>query len=168
MNLSFKRLLQLDIKHFIQLEFFILCVLLSVLSSCSWQEYFVISNPTGNPVPLEYSISSANKGFGTFNTSPEVYSLTNSNEIDWNKKLTIEDSDTSKFTVKIMLPSKSVAVIGYLMNDHYTNHNQKNSNDRVVFTKINIGQNQNVLEITPENFEQFFEKNSGNIEYRIK
>jgi|GEM_PF-755292 len=152
------------IKRFL---FFIPMIFL--VSGCSWQEYFLIINESPNDITIEYSIPNPNSGLGIFNITPGVYKLNSSGNIDWDKPLAFADKDTTLSTVKLILPPKSFVVIGNLMNDTYIQHNQKFING-VVFNlkQIRINNNQNSIEITPENFDNFFKKMSGNIEYRIK
>ncbi len=140
-----------------------------LFSGCSWQQYFVISNETLSDITIEYSIPIPSDGFGIFNTSPILYKLNSSGSMDWDNQLSIIDNDTSLFAVKIVLPPKSAVVIGELSNDNYETHNQKFINGRIFnLEKIILNKNGNFTEITPENFDIFFKKTSGNIEYTIK
>lgn len=102
-----------------------------------------------------------------FDTEPGVYQLNPSDDIDWSAKLPLIDSDSSLYNIEITLPAKSVIIMGSLTNDHYENHNQKITSDRVNLKNVTLALPDKNLEISSENFENFFKKRNGNIEYRI-
>ncbi len=142
-----------------------------LLSGCSWQEYFLVKNETASDISIEYSISSPGSGFGfgIFDTSPTIYKLNSSGSIDWNDQLSFVDTDTASLGIRVILPPKSSVVIGYLSNDHYKKYDQQFINGRTFnLKKINLISNGKSTEIIPENFDSFFKKTSGNIEYRTK
>ncbi len=146
---------------------YLFLLLLPFFGGCSWQEYFIIVNETNFPITINYTLNESNNGFGTFDTEPAVYQLNPSGDIDWSSKFPVIDSDSSLYNIGITLPAKSVIIMGSLTNDHYENHNQKTTNDRVNLKNITIAFPDKNLEISSENFEKFFKKRNGNIEYRI-
>lgn len=145
----------------------IILTIVTLLSGCSWQEYFVISNETNFPLTVNYRLSETTSGFGFFDSEPSAYHFNPTGDIDWSNKLNISDIDSSKTGVSVTLPPKSSLLIGSLLNEHYENHNQKNVNDRVNLKNINIIHPEKAFEITAENFESYFKKRNGNIEFRI-
>ncbi len=150
---------------------FISASFIFLLTGCSWQEYFLITNETASNIAVEYSISSPGTGFGfgIFETTPTIYKLTPTGSIDWNDQLSIVDTDTTSLGVRIILPPKSSIVIGYLSNDHYEKYDQQFINGRTFnLKKINLNSNGKSTEIIPENFDSFFKKSSENIEYKAK
>ncbi|MES2138358.1 MAG: hypothetical protein V4511_01525 [Bacteroidota bacterium] len=150
---------------------FISASFIFLLSGCSWQEYFMVTNETTSDITIEYSISSPGSGFGfgIFETTPTIYKLTPTGSIDWNDQLSFVDTDTTSLGVTVLLPAKSSVVIGYLSNDHYKKHDQQFINGRTFnLKKINLNSSGKSTEIIPENFDSFFKKSSGNIEYRVK
>ena len=129
----------------------------------------MLTNETPNNISVEYTIPNPSGGFGIFTTTPTVYKLNSSGNIDWNNQLSLVDLDTNLFTVKLVLPPKSYVIIGNLSNDHYEKDNQQFINDRIFnLEKISIDNNGKSTEIRPENFDNFFKKTSGNIEFKIK
>ncbi len=139
----------------------------ALFAGCSWQEYFVIVNETNFPVTVQYNLSETANGFGFFDSEPSAYPFNPTGDIDWSNKLNIKDIDSSKTGISVTLPSKSTLLIGSLMNEHYESHNQKDVNDRVNLKNISIIHPERAFEITGENFENYFRKRNGNIEFRI-
>lgn len=140
-----------------------------LLSGCSWQEYFLITNETTSDIVIEYSISSPESGFGIFDTTPTIYKLNSSGSINWNNQLFFVDSDTTSLGVSVLLPPKSSVAIGYLSNDHYEKYNQQFINGRTFNLKvINLNSNGKSTKVIPENFDSFFKKNSQGIEFTVK
>ncbi len=146
------------------------CFLLGVLSltSCSWQEYFVIKNNSNSEITVKYKLSQ-NSSFTIFEEIPAIYKATKKLNIDWEKQLLTKDLDSSKYGVEIKVPAKSILKFGQLSNDHYSNHSQKFINDRIFnLQSIEIVSKNNIIFIQPENFDMYFKKTKGNIELTIK
>lgn len=140
-----------------------------LLCGCSWQEYFLVTNETTSAITIKYSISNPESGFGIFETTPTLYKLNSSGSVDWNNQLSFVDTDTTSLGIRVILPPKSSVMIGYLSNDHYKKYDQQFINGRTFnLKKINLNSNGKSSEIIPENFDGFFKKRSGNIEYRAK
>lgn len=151
-----------------RLEFFICLLLLVLFNGCSWMEFFVVANKSDTAASVAYSINSDYKGFGNFETSPTIYKLINNGDIDWNTAQQVEDSDTSKFGVKILLPPQCALVIGHLMNDHYKKHNQRNADDRVNINHLSVYQKEKIIEISSENFSEYFREHNGSVVLQLK
>lgn len=137
----------------------------ALFSGCSWMEYFVIINETNFPTTINYNLSESGNGFGMFDNEPSVYALNPSGDIDWSNKLSVMDMDTTRYGISLSLPAKSTLVLGHLMNDHYENHNTVN--EQVNLKNLTIVHPEKTLEITSENFADFFKKRNGNIEFRL-
>lgn len=147
--------------------FFILPFLL--FTSCSWSEYFSINNLSENPVYISYTITKPkDHNFGIFEHSPIFYETTKGN-IDWNKKIEIQDSDSSKEVVSIILPPKSIMIFGRLNNDNYKSYDQYFINRRefnLDFIEIEV--NLEILHVSKNTFDQNFTKEKGIIKYEIR
>lgn len=142
-------------------------ILTLILSSCSWQEYFVVENNSDSSIVVTYTLSQAN-GFPIFDEA-DAYMTTKSGEIDWNKKITIEDNDTSAFEFHFMLPPNSVLLFGHLSNDHYSSWNQQFINGRVFnFQQMKIKMKDRNIAISKDSFDSFFKKKNGNILFKVK
>lgn len=143
-------------------------VLFTILfTSCSWQEYFVVENNSDSSIVVSYSLSQAN-GFPIFDEA-DAYMTTKSGEIDWNKKITIEDSDTSALGFQFILPPNSVLLFGHLSNDHYSSWNQQFINGRVFnFQMMKIKMKDRNITITKDGFDSFFKKKNGFIQFKVK
>ena len=166
-----KNVTDLSLKKIVKKEkiVFLFVSAIVLFSGCSWQEYFVITNENNSDITIEFTIPSPSGGFGIFDTTPTVYKINSSGNIDWNNQLLLVDLDTTLFAVKLLLPPRSSVIIGNLSNDHYEKHNQQFINDRIFnLEKISITNNGKITEIRPENFDNFFKKTSGNIECKIK
>ena len=69
---------------------YLLLLLASCLSSCSWNEYFVIFNTTGSSVEVSYEIDSSDKGFPHYLMRRfGLIKPIRNNEIDWNNPVAI-------------------------------------------------------------------------------
>jgi hypothetical protein len=148
-------------------KYFLIAIMIFLLSGCSWQEYFVISNETNADITVEYKLAAVVHGFAIFNQTPTVYAQDISGNIDWERKISIVDKDTSLDVVKVVLPAKSTLIFGRLSNDKYEKYNQYFINSRVFnLTSVSIINNGNITEIRPENFDNFFVKKNGIIRYK--
>lgn len=148
-----------------------ICVIASMvcLTSCSWQEYFVISNTTQTETIINYKITEVENGFPIFSNQPTLYKLNSSNEIDWDTKQELTDLDTTKFGFKLKIPAHYAVIVGELDNDHYTKYNQHFINARVFnLTELETIQNNNTIKIIPENFDIYFKKRNGITVLEIK
>lgn len=146
----------------------VLFLLLTILlSGCSWQEYFVLENNSDSSIVVSYSISQAN-GFPIFDEA-NVYSTTQSGEIDWNKNINIADADTSALGFQFTLPPNSFLTFGHLSNDHYSSWSQHFINGRVFnFQVMKIKMKDRNITITKDGFDSFFKKKNGNIQFKVK
>ena len=143
--------------------------LIFLFSGCSWVESFIITNETTSDITVEYEIENPSNGFAIFDNFPSTYQLNKSNNIDWEKPLFIIDNDTTKLVFKFVLPPKSAIIIGKLYNDTYKKYNQYFINGRKFnLKKLNVINNLNIPEITPQNFDNYFKKNDGCITFKIK
>lgn len=146
------------------LTFLLLTIL---LSSCSWQEYFVLENNSDSSIVVAYNLSEAN-GFPIFDGTADAYMTTNSGEVDWNKKITIEDNDTSALGLEFMLPPKSIMVFGHLSTDHYSSWSQHFINGRVFnFQVMKIKLKDRSITIPKDAFDSFFKKKNGYIKLKV-
>lgn len=149
-----------------------------ILSSCSWQEYFIITNESTKPLLVEYEIYQDERGFPIFDANPKTHKLTANNTIDWEKQGFIDyhekynynkDSSLTKIFYRFHIPPKSALLFGHLSNDKYEKYNQYFINSRYFNIKfIRIYQNEKILEIVPSNFDNYFKKWNGSIACRIK
>lgn len=140
---------------------------LLLLSSCSWQEYFILENDSNSNIIVSYTISQVD-GFPIFDGTSEAYMATNSGEIDWNKKISIEDKDTSALGLQFTLPPNSILIIGHLSNDKYSKYDQYFINSRVFnIQTIEIKRKDGITIITKEKFDTFFKKKNGAIKYKV-
>ena len=143
--------------------------LIFLFSGCSWVESFIITNETTSDITIEYEIEYPRNEFPIFDFDPHAYYLNSTNNIDWEKPLSIIDNDTTKLVVKFVLPPKSAIIIGKLYNDTYKKYNQYFINGRKFnLKKLNVINNLNIPEITPQNFDNYFKKNDNCITFRIK
>jgi hypothetical protein len=148
-------------------KYFLIAIMIFLLSGCSWQEYFVISNETNADITVEYKLATVVDGFAIFNQTPAVYAQDISGNIDWERKISIVDKDTSLDMVRVVLPAKSTIIFGRLSNDKYEKYNQYFINSRVFNLKsVSINNKGNITEIRPENFDNFFAKKNGIIRYK--
>lgn len=137
--------------------------------SCSWQEYFVMSNKTNSDIIIEYEIENPPSGFSIFDDHPSIYKLSKAGDINWNETSEPNDSDTSKLSVKIILAPNTAVIFGHLSNDNYKKHDQYFINSRHFnLKKIKIVKEKTLLEISPKNFDDFFMKKNGIIGLTIK
>lgn len=147
----------------------IVFLILILFQGCSWQEYFVISNQTKSNIIVEYEIEQPKSRFGIFDDRSNIYSTSPTGEIDWNEHSEPIDSDTSLLSMKIILPPNKALIIGHLSNDTYKKHDQYFINGRSFnLIKINIKIGKTDLQITPENFDDYFVKKKGIIGLKIK
>lgn len=142
---------------------------LFLFSGCSWQEYFVVSNESTSDITLEYEIESFENGFPIFESRPSVYRLDASGTINWNEKVTVADGNMLPQIIQIVLPPKSAIIIGNLSNDQYEKHDQYFINGRKFNLKnMKIVAKNKIIEISPENFDNYFKKKNGFIIFKTK
>lgn len=138
-----------------------------LLVGCSWQEYFVLENNSDSSILVSYTISPAN-GFPIFDNA-DAYMTTKSGEVDWNKKITIEDKDTSALGFQFTLPPNSILAFGHLSNDRYSNWSQHFINGRVFnFQMMKIKMKDRNITISKDGFDSFFRKKNGYIKFSVK
>ena len=137
--------------------------LIIFLTSCSWQEYFVVSNTSQSELTINYTIKEVENGFPIFTNQPLLYKLNNSNKIDWDTNQIPVDLDSSSTGLKLKIPAHHAVIFGELNNDHYKTYNQAFINDRVFNLKeLEIFKNKDTLKIVPTNFDSHFKKTNGN------
>lgn len=150
---------------------YILIVLSTILfSGCSWSEYFTINNLSDKPIYVSYKLSplSENMTFGVFSLAPTFYKPNRKNNIDWNNKIDVKDSDSSIYVVNVIIPPKTIMIFGRLSNDHYSNSEQYFINGRefnLDFMEIEV--NLEVHHISKKTFDEYFKKKKGLIQYTV-
>jgi hypothetical protein len=143
--------------------------LIIFLASCSWQEYFVISNTSQSELIFNYTVKEVKNGFPVFTNQPLLYKLNNSKEIDWNSNQIPQDLDTSLTGFKLKIPANCAVVFGELSNDHYKAYNQTFINGRVFNLKeLEILHSNDTIIIVPANFDTYFKKTNGTHILEIK
>ncbi len=146
---------------------FIILLFTIVLTGCSWQEYFVLENNSDSNIVVTYTLSQVN-GFPIFDYA-DAYMTSKSGEVDWNKKITIEDSDTSDLGFQFTLPPNSILTFGHLSNDHYSSWSQHFINGRVFnFQMMKIKMKDRNITISKDSFDSFFKKKNGYIKFSVK
>lgn len=142
---------------------------LLALSGCSWVEYFMVVNESDKEIEITYTLAPPEKTFAIFDNYPESYALKKKGQINWDKKLEINDLDTSFEVVHLKIPPKTLVIIGRLHNDTYTSYNQNLINGRSFnLVEMTFNQNNEKLVIKPENFDEFFHKKNGSVSYVVK
>lgn len=137
--------------------------LIMCLTSCSWQEYFVVSNASQSEVIINYQINEIKNGFPIFTNQPLLYKLNSSNKIDWNNNQIPIDLDTSLTGFTLKIPANCAVVFGELSNDHYKVYNQDFINGRIFNLKeLEILKNNDTIKILPATFDTHFKKINGN------
>jgi hypothetical protein len=140
-----------------------------IFQSCSWQEYFTITNQTKTDIIVEYEIEQPKIGFAIFDDRPTIYKTSNSGDIDWNEIIDPNDQDTARLSFKIVLAPNNTLTIGHLSNDNYKKYNQYFINGRTFnLKKISIKKETTTIQISPENFDNYFLKKNGIIGLKIK
>ena len=143
--------------------------ILFLFQGCSWQEYFVISIQTKSDIIVEYEIEQPKSRFAIFTDRSTIYKTTNSGDIDWNEVYEPIDQDSASLSFKIILPPNKALIIGHLSNDTYKKHDQYFINGRSFnLKKLSIKKGTTTLQITPENFDDYFVKKKGIIGLKIK
>ena len=140
-----------------------------LLNGCSWNELFVVKNNSDKSVIVSYQIEPLQKsGFAIFDTSPTSYHLNKRGNINWEKQITVTDTDTSQFNLTITLPPKSALIFGRLNNDTYKNHDQYFINGRYFnFVRMEIKKENEVITIVKDQFDDFFKKVKGEITFDL-
>jgi len=148
---------------------FLLTTIIMCFTSCSWLEYFVVSNLSQSDLIVDYKLNEYEKDFPIFNNHPLLHKLNSSNEIDWNTQQIPIDEDTSQFGFKLTIPPHYMLVFGELSNDHYTSSYQYFINGRSFNLKeLEIIQNHTAIKILPSSFDRYFKKRNGMINFEIK
>lgn len=148
---------------------FLLLLLTSCLSSCSWNEYFVLFNATGSSVQVRYEVDPTETAFPLFNTAFRAHKTTRNDEIDWNNSVQLTDTDTVENSVTLLLPQHTSLIIGELSNDHYSRYDQQFINGRVFnLVSIEILNGSQTTNINPTQFDSYFKKKNGVIGYVIR
>jgi len=148
---------------------FFAITLIIFLASCSWQEYFVISNTSQSEVIFNYTVEEVENGFPVFTNQPLLYKLNSSMEIDWNSNQIPQDLDTSLTGLKLKIPPNYAVVFGELSNEHYKAYNQTFINGRVFNLKeLELLHSNDTIIIVPESFDTYFKKTNGTHKLEIK
>ena len=140
------------------------------LSSCSWIEYFVISNLSDQPIFVTYKLSklSADKSFGIFAPVPKIHRLNKKGQLDWGLEQKVYNQDSTWNTVQITLQPKYALIIGRLHNDNYKNSEQNFINSRefnLDFIEIEV--NSEIHHISKKTFDHYFKKEKGEIKFVV-
>lgn len=138
---------------------------LTLLSGCSWMEYFMIYNISDTDITINYEVDELKNGeFGIFNIQPEYYPLYPNNRINWHKKDTLADTNPDQNNVEVILPANSAMLFGRLSNHKYTNYDQEFYNGRVFnLRNMTIFFDQKKLTIEKNTFDRYFKKEKGYI-----
>ena len=64
------------------LKILLLFLLLELLWSCSWVNYFMVINESNQPIEIIYILEPPKETFAIFENKPEVYGLQKSGQID--------------------------------------------------------------------------------------
>ena len=148
----------------IKLSFLLVFASGLLLNSCSWVERFMIKNNTSEAIEVFYELNSPEIGFSLFHSLPELYEMTSRKEIDWEKKREVEDADTSYYKVNLSLPPNHILIIGSLHNQTYESYDQEFINDRHFNLKhLTIKTADELIDVTPQNFDKQFYKEKGDI-----
>lgn len=151
------------------LKILLLFLLLELLWSCSWVNYFMVINESNQPIEIIYTLEPPKETFAIFENKPEAYGLQKSGQINWDKKLEINDLDTNLLTVQVLLQPKTSLIFGYLHNDKYTAYNQYFINGRSFnLVEMTIKTSKETTVVKPEIFDTFFKKINGSISYVMK
>ncbi len=143
--------------------------ILFIFSSCSWNEYFVISNSSKVETTATYKLLAASNGFPIFSQQPRLYKLNSTHEIDWGTETKVVDLDTSLSGYQIKIPASHALIFGELSNDHYLNHDQRFINGRFFnLLELSVSNPNFNIVIAPINFDDNFKKVNGNIQLVIK
>ncbi|MEO6304749.1 MAG: hypothetical protein ABIP51_16430 [Bacteroidia bacterium] len=136
---------------------------------CSWQEYFLVSNPTGMDLIVEYEVESPAQGFAIFDNYPTGYKIYKSGDIKWDEPVELKDMDTARAVVRIILSPGTAVIFGHLSNDHYKKHDQVFINDRHFNLKrLIVQKGEFTRDITVENFDDNIVKRNGIISVKTK
>ena len=143
--------------------------MIMLLTSCSWNEYFIISNTSQSVVTINYKIKAVKNGFPIFTNQPSIYKISTPNVTDWQSEQKPVDTDTSLTGFSLKIPAHYAVNIGVLNNDQYTAYNQYFINSRVFnLLELEIVQNNDTLKIFPTTFDTYFKKIKRNIVLEIK
>jgi hypothetical protein len=147
----------------------ILFLLLQLLLGCSWIEHFMVINESDQPIEVTYTLETPKETFAIFDYRYDVYAIKKPGQIDWNKKMEINDLDTSFQTIHIQLPPKATLIFGSLHNDNYTTYNQYFINGRSFnLIEITVKTAKETIVVKPETFDTFFKKKNGSISYVVR
>ena len=151
------------------LKILILFLTLQLLWSCSWMEHFMVINESDQPIEVIYTLEPPKETFAIFDYRYDVYAIKKPGQIDWNKKMEINDLDTSFQTIHIQLPPKATLIFGNLHNDKYTSYNQYFINGRSFnLVEMSIKTAKDNIVVKPETFDTFFKKKNGSVSYVVR
>lgn len=147
-----------------------LSLMLVVITSCSWQEYFAVFNHADKALQVHYLVADNSAGLPVFDRSPRFYSLTRDGDINWNQTIPVSFRVSGNGVIEADIPANTVMIFGTLSNDHYTHCNQKFINDRT-FNLLSMSitmPDKRLQEINKKNFDRIFKKKSGIIAWHYK
>lgn len=141
-----------------------------VLSGCSWVERFVIFNTLNESILVNYTLTQPDEnGFAIFDQYVECYELKNNQNFDWNKSISVVDTDSSQFSFSFEIPAQTAFIFGHLHNDSYEGYDQYFINGRSFnLESLEIISSTQKVSTTPEAFDQLFKKKDGVIGYEVK
>lgn len=146
------------------LKFLVWFLLLQLFWSCSWVQYFLIVNESNQPIEISYTLTPPEKTFAIFDATTDAFELKSKGRLNWEKKLTLADADTTNEKVMITLPANAALIFGRLHNDKYTSYNQYFINGRSFnLAELTIKTAQKTTTILPETFDNYFKERNGNI-----
>lgn len=146
------------------LKFLVWFLFLQLFWSCSWVQYFMVVNESNQPIEISYTLTPPEKTFAIFDATTDAYELKSKGCLNWEKKLTLADADTTNEKVMITLPANAVLIFGRLHNDKYTSYNQYFINGRSFnLAELTIKTAQKTTSILPETFDNYFKEQNGNI-----
>ena len=151
------------------LKIVILFLFLQLFWSCSWIEHFMVINESDDPIEITYTLVPPKETFAIFDYRYDVYAIKKPGQIDWSKKMEINDLDTSFQTIHIQLPPKATLIFGNLHNDNYTSYNQYFINGRSFnLVEMSIKTAKDTIVVKPETFDTFFKKKNGSVSYVVR
>jgi len=160
----------MKLRLFIALAFLLFASYL--LTSCSWEVRFYISNMTDAPVDIQVTLKKIERGFPIFKyKSLTRYELRKNGYVSHQKIETVTpEMDDNTLTYKYQLQPNYALSIGVLNNDNYKSYDQYFINDRVFnLEKIIIGYKNTTIEIVPETFDDYFKvMKRGGVYYTIR
>ena len=148
------------------MRFFVALVSLAFLSSCSYNEYFVVINNSNQAISISFTYEIDSTAIEIFDNRPDVYSL-NEENINWSDKKEVKLKESWN-AYELTLPAKSGLVFGNLSNEHFESVDQEFINMRKFnFIEMKIGFAGTETIVLKETFSDFFKKEGGYIQYLI-